>query len=189
MKFNIFFQLVLISCGIIFFSSCDKDNPDPVNEEELITTVNVICTPEIGGTDIVMTFFDLDGSGGNEPLISGGVFDTNTIYDVRIELLNEAETPAENITQEVREEGDDHQFFFATEVGLNLSFAYNDMDDNGNPIGIDTKFQTGTASSGLLQVTLIHEPDKTATGVREGDISNAKGETDIEVQFPVEIGN
>jgi hypothetical protein len=36
-------------------------------------------------------------------------------------------------------------------------------------------------------VTLRHEPDKGAAGVSGGDITNAGGDTDIEVTFPVVI--
>ena len=36
-------------------------------------------------------------------------------------------------------------------------------------------------------ITLRHEPAKTATGVSGGDITNAGGETDIEVVFDVTV--
>jgi len=36
-------------------------------------------------------------------------------------------------------------------------------------------------------VTLRHQPDKGAIGVSDGDITNAGGETDIEVLFDVII--
>ncbi|MBK7753909.1 MAG: hypothetical protein IPI41_15275 [Flavobacteriales bacterium] len=84
------------------------------------------------------------------------------------------------------EEGVDHQFFFQP-AGANITFAYSDADANGNPIGLQTTMASGTASVGSLKVTLRHEPDKTAAGVASGDITNAAGETDIEVTFPVVI--
>jgi len=39
----------------------------------------------------------------------------------------------------------------------------------------------------VVTITLRHEPAKDATGVSDGDITNAGGETDISVNFPVEI--
>jgi hypothetical protein len=38
-----------------------------------------------------------------------------------------------------------------------------------------------------IRVTLIHEPMKSAAGVSSGDITNAGGETDIEVGLPVVV--
>lgn len=183
---NLFFCIALIF-GIFSFSSCDKDDPTPPSEPELITTLTLTMTPEAGGTDVVFQFRDTDGDGGNDPVITSGILMANTVYNASLELLNESVSPAENITNEVRSEGTDHQFFFATTAGVNLSFNYNDMDVDGNPIGLDIDFQTGDASSGQFQVTLRHEPNKTASNVSAGDISNAGGETDIEVIFDIDI--
>ncbi|MCB0763865.1 MAG: type 1 periplasmic binding fold superfamily protein, partial [Flavobacteriales bacterium] len=64
---------------------------------------------------------------------------------------------------------------------------YDDMDANMLPIGLESMWTIGAASNGTVIVTLRHEPDKTATGVSSGDITNAGGETDIEVTFPLVI--
>ena len=80
----------------------------------------------------------------------------------------------------------EHQFFF-TATGANLTVGYADEDDNGNPLGLVTTLTTSDASSGTIQVVLRHEPDKSATGVQSGDITNAGGETDIEVTFDITL--
>lgn len=185
MKQYLFLATLILT--LFSFSSCEDDDPTPPNEEELITTLTVTMTPQGGGDVAVFQFRDIDGEGGNDAVITGATLVANTTYDATIELLNESESPAEDITAEVRKEGEDHQFFFATTAGVNLSYAYNDTDSNGNPIGLETLFQTSDASSGQFQVTLRHEPNKTASGVSAGDISNAGGETDIEVIFDIEI--
>ena len=110
----------------------------------------------------------------------------NTTYDGSLELLNETETPPGDITEEVEEEALEHQFFFQTSIG-GVSFTYEDTDTNGNPIGILTKVTTEGSGSGTITVILRHEPDKDASGVSNGDITNAGGETDIEVVFNVEV--
>jgi len=74
------------------------------------------------------------------------------------------------------------------------------MDADGNPVGLSSTLTTGAAGSGTLTVTLRHEPMKSATGVTlrhepmksatgvaDGDITNAGGETDIEIVFPVDV--
>lgn len=170
----------------LLVSSCGKD-PDPVNEEEVITTLTMTWTPEGSGSPVVFQFRDPDGEGGNAPTVTSGPLAANTTYTVSLELLNETETPAENKTQEIRDEGTEHQFFFATTQGITLSFSYDDTDANGAPIGLETTMLTGAAATGKLQVTLRHDLNKGAAGVAQGDITNAGGETDIQVEFDLVI--
>jgi len=135
---------------------------------------------------VTLSFEDLDGDGGAAPTITAGTLAANTTYTGTIVLLNESASPVDNITEEVEEEGVDHQFFFQSTVA-GISVSYNDRDDNGNPIGLSNTLTTGDAASGAMTITLRHEPDKMATGVSGGDISNAGGETDIEVTFTIAV--
>ena len=181
-----YFSLVLIVGMSLVMTSCEKEDPEIPNEEELITTFNYYLTPANGDTTIVFSFKDLDGDGGNEAEIIGGVLDANMVYSGRVELLNEAESPVENITTEVEEEGTLHQFFFQTSIA-DLSIKYTDVDNEGNPIGVASELSTGTTTSGTLTITLRHEPNKSASGVANGEIGNAGGETDIQVTFPIDV--
>jgi hypothetical protein len=61
------------------------------------------------------------------------------------------------------------------------------MDANGNPVGVTFDLTTGDAGNEQFTVILRHEPNKSASGVSDGDISNAGGETDIEVVFDIHI--
>tara|TARA_R110002072_G_scaffold48038_17_gene131449 strand:- start:5565 stop:6125 length:561 start_codon:yes stop_codon:yes gene_type:complete len=184
-------RLKLIHVSFIAFAavlSCnDSDDPIIINEEEVITTVTATLTPVGGGTIITLQSRDLDGDGPNVPVITiSGNLAPNTTYSGAIEVLNETVTPPENITEEVEEEGDEHQFFF-TPTNNVVTVAYADMDINGDPIGIEFTLTTTNASSGNLTVTLIHEPNKNAAGVSSGDITNAGGETDAEATFAIGV--
>ena len=179
--------LALIAVSIFLIGSCKKDDPEIPNEEELITTLIYTLTPESGGTPIEFSFRDLDGDGGNAPIITEGTLDANTTYNGSLVLLNETESPAGDITEEIEEEDEDHQFFFNVSSSLELDISYDDQDGNGNPIGLATIAVSGNASQGQLTIVLRHEPNKTAAGVSDGDITNAGGETDIEVTFDVII--
>jgi len=179
------YLLVFLFAFVLSTTACKKDDPVIPNEEELITTFTYTLSTS-GATPVVLSFTDLDGDGGNAPTINGGTLQANTTYTGTIDLLNEAESPAESITAEIAEEKEDHQFFFATD-GLDLSFAYEDLDANGQPVGLTTTLVTGNAGTGNLRITLRHQPDKSANGVTNGAIDNAGGETDIEVTFPVTI--
>ncbi|MFT4679714.1 MAG: hypothetical protein ACI9HG_001830 [Flavobacteriales bacterium] len=181
--------LLIFVLALLCSTSCKKDQPeDPIipNEEEVITTINFTLTPEDGGTPVVLSFQDLDGDGGNTPSIIGGTLTANATYNGELELLNELEDPAGNISEEVLEEAEDHQFFFQTSFsGLNI--AYNDADANGNPVGLESILTTTEAGSGTLTIILRHEPNKEAAQVSSGDITNAGGETDIEVTFDIDV--
>ena len=172
------------------FSSCKKDKlTDPVipNEQEIITTLLFTLRPTGGGVDIVMSFIDMDGDGPLAPLVS--VSDSlmaNTQYTASLVLLNETVNPADSINSEILAEAEEHQFFFIPQ-GVDVNVAYDDSDLDGMPIGLSTILDTGAPSTGSLTIVLRHLPVKTATGVAQGDITNAGGETDIEASFDVVI--
>ncbi|MEZ4987407.1 MAG: type 1 periplasmic binding fold superfamily protein [Saprospiraceae bacterium] len=186
MNRNNLLLLTALFIGVLYFSACEKD-PEVPQEEELITTLTAVLTPVGGGTAVTLNFSDIDGDGGAAPVITGGTLAAGTTYTAAITLLNESESPAEDITEEIEMEDDEHQFFFAVSSGLNVAIAYADQDADGNPVGLASTWVAGTAGSGNVTITLRHEPNKNATGVKDGDITNAGGETDIEVTFPVTI--
>lgn len=183
--------LPFLALGALIFTSCsnDDDNPDPVNEEEVITTLTITLTPDGGGTDVTLQSRDLDGDGPNEPeiIITGNIV-ANTTYNGSIELLNETEDPAEDITEEVDEEDEEHQFFYDLTGELG-TISYADADDDGNPVGILFTWETADSADGTLTVTLRHEPNKDAEGVSDGEIANAGGETDIAQSFTINVVN
>ena len=186
------FKLIpLALIALLSFNSCSNDdNTDaPVNEEELITTVVVTLTPVGEGSTVILTSSDADGNGPLAPVItSTGTLIPSATYTGTISLLNMLTNPVDNITLEVEEEGDEHQFFYTTGGGLEGTFAYADTDVNGMPIGLDFTFMVAaTAQSGNMTVILRHEPNKEGENVASGDVTNAGGETDVQVVCPVTV--
>ncbi len=177
-----------IFISLITIVSCSDDPEDPIveNEEEVITTLTYTLTPFKGGSPVVLSYRDLDGNGDGEPTITNGTLSAATTYTGALTLLNETESPAESITEEIEEEDADHQFFFSTTVS-DLVVTYDDTDDDGNPVGLATSLTTGSVGSGTLTVTLKHQPNKSASGVAGGDMANAGGETDISVSFTITV--
>ena len=176
---------ILFIASLVFTSCKDDDDLEPINEEEVITTLKATLTPIGGGTTVVLQSQDMDGDGPNTPVISvSGTLAINTSYAGIVEVLNELESPAEDITEEVLEEALEHQFFF-TPTNNVASIEYNDTDADGNPIGVEFTLTTSDAGSGNLTITLIHEPNKSGVDVSSGDITNAGGENDIEATFPI----
>jgi len=179
MKKSAFYALLTLA---MLGCSDDDTTPEIINEDELITTVILTLTPD-SGDQVVLTTIDLDGDGPDEPVTTVvGSFSENTQYQGAVQFLNETEDPAEDITQEVIEEADEHQVFYTISDGLNITTTYVDFDDNDNPLGVQITLSTGAASEGSLTVTLRHEPVKPNDG-----LESAGGETDISTSFDVSI--
>ncbi len=188
---NRFLHSFMIMCIVITaMVSCTKD-PDPVNEEELITTVKYTLTSDNGDV-VVMEFSDKDGSGGQSPVIkTTGTLKSSLVYQGSLLISNESVNPSQDITAEILAEAADHQFFFepSAELTQKIKISYADTDGNGFPLGLKTKVEPLSSGAGKLRITLRHEPDKKAEGVSQGKILNAGGETDLQVEFDLEIQN
>jgi len=184
MKFNHTFLLWGICSICLIWVSCGPDDPEPTHEEEVITRLQYTLTPANGGDAVNFIFQDDDGDGGNDPVITNGTLKANTNYLGEITLSGMHEDHVDDITTEIKEEDEEHQFFFISDV---LTVVYDDADADGNPVGLSTKVTTKDAGSGDLTITLLHEPVKDATGVKDGDPTNAVGETDIEVSFEITV--
>lgn len=175
------YALALTAAALTFSCDNDDDTPDAVNEEEVITTLRVELSSAAGS--VTLQSVDADGDGPNAPVVSVvGTIVANTEYAGTVTFLNETESPAEDITEEVEEEDDEHQVFFTASNGLNVTTEYGNFDSNNNPLGTVLTLTTGDASTGNFTVTLRHEPTKPNTG-----LADAGGETDIEVTFPITV--
>ena len=176
-------KLILVFLLPMFlFFSCEKEDPVIPNEEELITTLIFTLQPVTGGDAIEFKFQDIDGDGGNPPEISTAPLLANTTYSGTLTFLNELNTPALDITEEVKDEAESHQVFYQSAM-YPLTITYEDEDSNGNPLGVKTTVVTSTAGTGELTIILRHLPIKP----NNGNPSEAGGETDIEVTFPVVV--
>jgi len=188
MKKNLLNIALFVSLSFTLFN-CKKNKddaptPQAPNEQEQITTLHLIVKE---GSTLVDTFSfkDLDGPGGNAPTLETINLTAGKTYSALLLLLDQSKMPADTISKDVEEEKNEHQFFYAVTMA-NLSVQYNDVDDNGVPLGLKTLMTTAGASTGTLKVTLKHQPNlKPKTG--NGDSS--LGETDVEVIFNVNIVN
>jgi len=180
---------------LLLVGACSDDDPDVVVEPEEITTLRLRFEPTGGGSAIVANWQDLDGDGGNDPVVANFSLAANTEYKLTVMVLNENEEMSSDeydVTEEVKEKLEEHQFFFEYDgdSGENMTFTYDDSDkagSDGKPVGLTNIVKTTDAGTGSLKVTLIHEPNKSAEGVSGGDITNAGGEPDVETVPPFEV--
>jgi len=187
MKKQLFKLLTPALLLMLFWSGCKKDRdqvavPPPVlNAPELITSMVLVFTDSSNVSNIIKAEFrDPDGPGGN----AATKFDTiklspNKTYSLNILLLDETKNPIDTVSEEIWKERNDHQFFFS-HSGINVSITYLDVDGNGYPVGLTTKWRTGIASLSTSKITLKHQ-----AGTKNGTMG--PGETDVEVNYQTKI--
>ncbi len=183
LKSTSFVSLFLVMALLIVLPGCDSGEPDDgAGERELITRVTLTLTPMAGGTPIEAVAEDPDGDGANltiDPiqLVPG------TTYLGTIELYDGVND--EDITAEVEEEADEHQFWYTAEGGIagRVTVAVTDTDANGLPLGLafTVTVTAGDAASGTLNVVLSHYDEGPKNGTDRSD------ESDIDIDFPVTL--
>ena len=183
---------------LFIFTACEEDEaaPEEENEVEVFTDVKLVFTPTGGGAAVEATAQDPDGAGVQELQVLGAInLAANTSYTLTMVIENCLESPCELMNEEIEEEDDEHQFFFAFTNDAFTSPAgngnidsasdpinYNDSDGNGNSLGLNTSWTTGPASTGTFTVQLQHQPDvKTATS------GSTDGDTDWALTFNLNI--
>lgn len=199
------YGLASIATASIAFTACNKDNSLPIvppaveNELEIITDVKLIFTNANDATDIVeASAQDPDGLGVEEMTILDTInLDTSKTYTLTYEIMNNLETPGENIGTEIAEEDAEHQFFFSFSENAFASPAgngnidtasdavnYNDEDANGNPVGLSTSWTTPSTpiTGGTFTVNLAHQP-----GVKTATSESTDGDTDFNLTFVLNI--
>lgn len=192
------YLLSLTACSDVEEDSHDHHDHD----HELMTTVTLTLT----SGDETMTVAWADPEQDGDPVIDTLTLTEGVVYDASLGFLNEAEEPAEDITPEILDEAEEHQVFvFGNAVegpGTDANpdalvlHEYNDMDDNGLPIGLENTFEAVMMGSGELTIVLRHQPEEDGQAVKvEGQAADLAAEglaavggaSDIEVTFPVMV--
>lgn len=186
-----FFTLSIVACS-------DDDAPEAENEEEVINNITLtFTTPANGGAARAFTYNDPDGQGTAPATQDTIVLDTSTLYTMNIGLKNTLGETEEDISQEVRHEADEHQFFFSwtgplfnSPTGLgnigseNQSVInYDDFDNQELPVGLNTIWETAdTPVNGTFRIVLKHQPN-----IKGENSSSADGETDLDIEWVIKI--
>lgn len=186
----------IVGCG-------DDDDPMEMEmemeneEEEEISQVTLTFTPDNDEDPIVATWFDADGEGSGAPTIDDIQLEEGVTYTLDLILTNTLGSTDEDITAEIKEEDDEHMFFFGFTDDLfsnpsgdgNLDnrtdpVNYNDQDANGNPVGLSSTWTAGEHSEipGEFTLVLKHQPD-----IKSATSGSSDGSTDVDITFPLRI--
>ncbi|WP_296700041.1 hypothetical protein [Algoriphagus sp.] len=193
-----YFKNFYVLSAILFamtLVSCESEDPVMENDEEVIT-------------DVTLRFTELDNSGAtigdpfefvaSDP--QGIELGSPTIETVnltkgksyRMEILLYNSIADEDITEEVQEESDEHQFYFLGSAFIGspvLTYTYD--DPSGELIGLRGNVVV-SQSTGLnnanMRIILRHDLDKSFPGADNPNFQNfvaAGGETDLDITFPL----
>tara|TARA_B100000900_G_scaffold406683_1_gene418079 strand:- start:843 stop:1457 length:615 start_codon:yes stop_codon:yes gene_type:complete len=200
---NIYIKPIVALLTFILIFACSKDeDPEPANEEEVITLVTLEVT-KVGSSSPTKYNFEVEGHDhGDEDHEEEDDEDhddhdgehteieleANSTYNVSMFIYNDTDpNNIENITLEIIEEKDEHQIFYAITdelSGFSIASASDDTkDSNGDPLFIKTTWTTTGETSGDVVGYLIHEPTS-KTGSTRNDFGGA---TDFEIEFEVHV--
>lgn len=197
----------LAACGDDVGDDHDHDGHDHDGHDhdpnEVMTTVKLTFTAG-DGTSFVASWADPENDG--SPVIDDIVLTNGETYTVTVEIMNELEDPAEDVTPEILDEKDEHQFFFygtavqgpsnTGNAGAPVSHTYGDTDTQGLPVGLTNTFVASNTGTGTLEVLLRHMPPVNGSAIKVAglaDVMDASGSTelpgstDIDVDFNVTV--
>ena len=199
---SMFALTFLVACGDDVGHDDHDHHGHSHDPNEVMTTIKLNFTPEGGGESFTATWADPENDG--TPMIDDITLTNGETYTVSIEILNELEMPAEDVTPEILQEKDEHQFFFygtavqgpsnTENTSAVVEQSYADMDTQNFPVGLSNTFTATATGTGVLTVTLRHMPPingnpvKTGTladVVNTGSVSDLPGSSDITVDFNV----
>lgn len=204
---TLFFSML----GAVACSPLDEGSDDGHGEEtEVITTVTLTFTPQ-GGAPIVASFRDPDGNGGMSGTTDPIALAAATTYTMSVAFLDELQSPAASITDEIEAEAEEHQIFvygsavtgpaMADTAAAIVQHAYTDREsdygaDAGDdlPVGLQNTMTTRAAGTGEIAILLRHLPELNATPQKVPDLAAdlaagepLPGEVDAMVTFMLTV--
>lgn len=178
-------------------ASCESEDPIEENEGEVITDVT-LTFQEIDasnnpvGSPFSFTASDPEGiEVGATPTIETVTITRGKMYLMTIEVFNSIEN--EDITEEIEEEADEHQFYFLGSAIDNNILSISYADEGGIALGLQNMVNVSSspgANNAQMRVVLRHDLDKNFPGATNPNFANfvqAGGESDLDITFPVVI--
>ena len=182
---------------ILTISSCSKEDPKkPIitNPQEVLTTILIKGYNQNDSLNTNYQFNykweDLDGDGGNLPVIDTINLDSGIIYTCEIIILDKTKTPFDTVSNAIEEEKNAHQFFFTPSANLTGKIKAEILDFDTNipslPVGLSFNLNTKSNQSfttpllGSLNMVLSHYDGVPKT-------IEKSSESDIDINFPVKL--
>jgi hypothetical protein len=170
-----------IGSVVLVATACGDSSTAPGGESEVISRVTLTLTSPTGAA--LTTFIDdSDGNGPTAPSAQVGVpaLVRGVTYSGVVKFENRLTSPAEDITEEVLEEKDEHRVFY-TVTGNGVTVTTTDVDGANRPLGVrfNTVVAGSAAGNGTMRVVLCHYD----SAPKVASSTSCTGETDIDVVF------
>ncbi len=179
-------------------------------ETEVITTVTLTFTPASGGSAVTAVFDDPDGNGIMAPVVDDIALTSGETYTLGIELSNALEEPAEDVTAEIEEESEEHQFFIygsavngpaSTGGAALVDHAYADVESDYGPnagedlpVGLTNTITANAAGTGDFSVMLRHLPELNGEAQKVAGLAEdfaageaLPGDPDVDITFSLTV--
>lgn len=191
---TIFRSLAIVGLSLSLWS-CSKDETKPkdILEQETLTTLELTFTNNSNASDVrKFVFRTADGvQFGRRQQLDTIDLPTNGNYKLDLRVLDESKQTVEDKTSEITTKDLEHQFFFSSRPAdlMPVTVSTINKDKNGGLLGtsVGSVLTRATGGTGQFRVILRHEPLKSGNNVANNDTTNAGGETDIAVTYPVRI--
>jgi hypothetical protein len=179
--------LGLLAITLVLVIACKKKKPEePTNDTEVITTVELTFKDSASTNTIVAVWEDIDGDGGNLPNKQDSIFlDSGKTYFMVIKLLDKTKNPVEVISDAVKAEAVDHQFYFSLAPNSGVTAFITDADANNLPLGLNSVWRIAkkqTQTKKVLNIVLKHKP-----GIKKSGDAASVGDTDVDIDLPMRI--
>ena len=188
---------IITIATILTFPSCSKEDPKkPIitNPQEVLTTILIKGYNQNDSLNTNYQFNykweDLDGDGGNLPVIDTINLDSGIIYTCEIIILDKTKTPFDTVSNAIEEEKNAHQFFFTPSANLISKIKAEILDFDTNipslPVGLSFNLNTKNNQSfttpilGSLNMVLSHYDGVPKT-------IEKSNESDIDINFPLKL--
>jgi len=202
---------VLLALGLVACVSPGTDTDPHGNESEVISRVDLTFSAHDGSTPIVASFEDPDGDGGMSGVSDDIVLALDMNYTLDVRLFNSLVDPSVELTDEVREEAQEH-FLFVFGDGVSgpasisgsalVTHSYADLEsdysDEGSdedlPVGLVNTIAANGSGEAELRVMLRHLPELNGTAQKTADLpselaggASLPGDADLDVTFNLRV--
>ena len=181
-------RYVLFVLLIGTFCACGDDDPVEPSFPAGPANATAISLIFVGPDDQPQTFeyrtdIDIpDGEIADPPEVDEVVLEPNTTYTLRVSAIEEsigsAGSSTRRLNDQIEAQAEDYIVLYSV-LAATLDFDVQDLDANGDPIGLQSLVTTGGPSQGVLTLQLKYEAQKSSP--------SASGTTLIEADFPLRI--
>ena len=160
----------------LFLTACDLEVPEDsfsfYGEGDITTVIITYQNNDDNSDEVVITFRDLDGDGRADETIQADTLRLGATYTSTLQLLDENQSPAVDLTSLLTDRSDETQIFYEiSSFNAMVDLRYLDRDSDGKGIGQSLRWEFGSVPT-TLNVKVIIESEMSSKDL-EYDLGNS----------------